>query len=103
MDDNYIVRTHREGTIKTSSSIEDTLTSMGQTALTNRSLGSVVAIVEKANGKITKSTLRWAEGTDTTFRESMEKRANELLAETNRLVEGSGDNNDIRVKLVAKK
>ena len=55
MDDNYIVRTHREGTIKTTTSIEDALTSMGQTALTNRSLGSVVAIVEKANGKITKS------------------------------------------------
>jgi hypothetical protein len=103
MDVNYIVRTHREGTLNTDSSIEETLNNMGQDALKTRTLGSVVAIVEKAGGKITKSTLRWAAGNDPKFQGIMQKNADTLLAQTERLVDGGGDDNDIRVKFVGKK
>ena len=103
MDINYIVRTHREGTINTDASIEETLNKMGQDALTTRTLGSVVAIVEKVAGRITKNKLRWGEDNDPKFQGIMERNADALLAQTLKLVEGGGDDDDIRVKFVAKK
>lgn len=103
MDENYIVRTHREGTIESTAGIEATLTKMGKDILDTRLLGSVVAIVEKVDGRISKQKLRWGEDNDPKFNTSMNELATVLLADTVKASEGGGDNNDLRVKVVGKK
>jgi hypothetical protein len=103
MDVNYIVRTHREGTIDSTPSIEATLNKMGKANLDTRLLGSVVAIVEKVDGRITKQKLRWGSDNDPKFNSSMNELATVLLADTVKASEGGGDTNDLRVKYVGKK
>jgi len=103
MDVNYIVRTHREGTIDSTPEIEATLNKMGEKALETRTFGSVVAIVEREAGKTTKQKLRWGEDNDPKFNSVMGEEAKLLLAQTVKASDGGGDTNDIRVKIVGKR
>ncbi|MEO9533588.1 MAG: hypothetical protein ABJG68_01210 [Crocinitomicaceae bacterium] len=103
MDENFIVRTHREGTIDSTAPIEATLNKIGKDILDTRLLGSVVAIVEKEGGRITKQKLRWGEDNDPKFNTTFGEIANTLLADTVKASEGGGDTNDLRIKVVGKK
>ncbi|MFT4599922.1 MAG: hypothetical protein ACI857_000089 [Arenicella sp.] len=103
MDINYIVRTHREGTIDSTPEIETRLTSMGCDILRTRTLGSVVAIVEKEAGIITKQKLRWGEDNDPKFQGIVQADADLLLADAVRASTGGGEDNDIRLKIVGKR
>lgn len=82
--------------------METIISGMGCTSFKNRALGSVVVIVEKVAGKITKEKVKWGEGNDPLFNESQSRDANALLPLAVKQVNGGGDDGEIRIKLVAK-
>jgi hypothetical protein len=101
MDADFIVRTVREGTVNTNDAIEKYINTMGGDCFTSRVVGFVTAIVEKTGGKITKKKLRWS-GDD--FKKVHEKNATIMLDEMEKVVAGGGnDEEELRVKVVAKK
>jgi hypothetical protein len=101
MDADFIVRTVREGTVNTTDSIEKQVNTMGSDCFSTRVLGFVTAILEKQGGKITKKRLRWS-GDD--FKKVHERNATIMLDEMEKVVAGGGgDEEELRVKVVAKK
>lgn len=102
MERDFIVRTHRDGTMDTNADIEATVTKMGCTVLTERLEGSVTAVVEKEKGQITKSRLRW-DDESAAFKKWLEPDANVLLQQVTDQVKGNGgDNGELRVKVRGK-
>ena len=103
-EEDFIIRTLREGTVQTDQAIEAIVTQMGTTLMTDRSLGTVVIVAEMVNGQITKQNIRWAQGNDPAFDKALDPMAKKLLPEVVRVVQGGGGGNgDLKVKVVAKK
>ena len=102
MERDFTVRSHRDGTVDTTPDMETIISNMGCNSFNNRALGSVVVIVEKVKGTITKEKIKWREGNDPIFNESQAKDANTLLALATRQVNGGGEDGEIRIKIVAK-
>lgn len=103
MEEEFVVKSHSEGTVPVTADITRILSTMGCLGFNERNLGSVKAVVEKVDGKITKQKLVWAEDNDPKFNESQLRNANELLSAAIKAVEGAGDPSDIYVKFVTKK
>lgn len=103
MEEDFIVRTVREGTVNVNTAIEDEITKMGQTAFSIRNLGSVTVLVERSGGVNTKEKIRWGAGNDPKFNDAMKASADVILANAVKLVEGGGDDGDLRVKIISKK
>lgn len=101
-EQNFDVVTHREGTMRTDPSIEAIVTRMGIQSFNDRELGAVAAVVEKVAGKITKEKLNWKEGSSVKFQENQRVNAEALLAACVKLVNGNGDDGEIKVKVKAK-
>jgi hypothetical protein len=102
MEAEYIIRTHREGTVKTDSKVEGIITTIGCNCLTGRLLGKVTVIVEKVGGKFTKEKIRMDPDSDPSFVKSVDPDAKNLLVALKAVADGGGDEVEIRVKLVAK-
>ena len=101
MDVDFIVRTHREGTIDTNKDIEAIVTKMGQTCFQDTAIGSVAAIVESdASGTIIKNKLRW-EG-DPIFEKNQRLNADALLIAVTAAIKGAGGGDDLKVKIKTK-
>ena len=103
MEEDFIVRTHREGTAKVTTDMELTISSMGCTCFNNRDLGRVTIIVERERGVIIKEKIKWGKDNDSKFDETMSNDAKTLLEQSIKAVEGGGDDDDVRIKIVAKK
>lgn len=103
MEEEFIVRTIREGTVATNTDIEETLTAMGGQGFRERYCGSVAAVVEKNGGIITKRRINWGTDNDPLFNESQKRNADVLLAAALKAVEGGGDPSELLVKFVVKK
>ena len=101
--DDFIVRTVREGTLKTTQEIEDLINKIAKPRFDDRYLGSVVVIVEKEAGKITKQKYRFAADNDPNFDAKVKPDAEALLAAVVKLVNGGGDEEEVRLKVVSKK
>ncbi|MCB9223686.1 MAG: hypothetical protein H6582_05855 [Crocinitomicaceae bacterium] len=104
MELDFDVNTHREGTIDTNDTIESIINKMACDCFTNRITGSVVAVVEKTGGEITKNKLKWGEDNDPKFQSILQRNADTLLLEVLSRVKGGGnDPEELRVKIVVKK
>ena len=103
-EEDFIIRTVREGSVQTDQAIEDGITAMGIALFQNRALGTVVIDVEMANGQFTKEKVRWGQGNDPAFDQSLANIAQKLLGEAKRVVQGGGGGaGDLKLKVVAKK
>lgn len=102
MEEEFIIRTLREGSVKSTPEIEDILNVMGCETLKSRFLGSVAAVVEKADGRITKQRLNWGADNNPKFNESNQRNADLLLQATVKAVEGGNDPSEMRIRFVAK-
>ena len=103
-EEDFIIRTLREGTVQTNQAIEAIITQMGSTLMTDRSLGSVVIIAEMVNGQMTKENIRWGQGNDPAFDKALDPMAKKLLPEVVKVVQGGGGGaGDLKLKVVAKK
>lgn len=103
MEEDFIVRTSSEGTIATPEAAVGAINESGCARFKDRLLGKVTIIVEKVDGTITKDTIRWAPDNDPKFNAAMDKAASTILAACRAAVDGGGNDEDIRVKFVAKK
>ena len=104
MEEEFAVRTSREGTIDTNIEIEDTLNIMGGQGFKDRYCGTVAAVVEKSGGRITKQRLNWGEENDPKFNDAQMRNATVLLAAAVKALETSGgDPSELRVKFIVKK
>ena len=102
MEEEFNVKTLREGNVKTNQDIESILNVMACEGFNNRYLGVVAAVVEKTDGRITKQKLNWGEANDPNFNKAQQKNADALLAATVKAVEGGGDPSEMKVKFVVK-
>ena len=98
----FIVVTRREGTFRTDRSCEDIINKMGNQSLSDRALGGVTIAVDQAGGKITKQKINWRDDSSDQFKENQKLNADALLAATVKLVTGSGDDGEIKIKVRAK-
>ena len=103
MEEDFIVRTHREGTVATNTDIENTFNKMGCSILNTRLLGSVTIVVERVDGVTTKERIKWGDENDQKFDQLLAADANTLLSQAAAAVKGHGDNGDLRLKVVGKK
>lgn len=102
MEEEFNIRTLREGTAKSTPDIEAIFNAMGGDGFRTRYLGTVAAVVEKSGGRITKQRLNWGDDNDPKFNETHQKNADALLAATVKAVEGGGDPTDLRTKFTTK-
>ncbi|MBI3136721.1 MAG: hypothetical protein HYZ14_18755 [Bacteroidetes bacterium] len=103
MEELFEVRAAGEGTVAVGTEINTILSSMGCQGFNERYLGVVKAVVEKAEGRITKQKLVWGEENDPKFNESQQKNATALLGAAIKAVEGGGDPAELVVKFVVRK
>jgi hypothetical protein len=103
MEEEFAVRTQREGSARVTPDIEAVLSTMGGQSFRDRHLGSVSAVVEKVGGVITKQRLRWGDENDLSFNDAHLKNAETLLAATVKAVETGGDPSELVVKFVVKR
>lgn len=103
MEEDFIIRTHREGTVSTTTDIENTFNTMGCTILNTRLLGHVTIVVERVDGVNTKERTKWGDDNDPKFDSALAADAKTLLSQAIKAVEGNGDNGDLRLKVVGKK
>jgi hypothetical protein len=103
MEEEFAVRTQREGTARVTPDIEDVLSTMGGQSFRDRYCGTVSAVVEKEGGVITKQRLRWGEENDVNFNAVHQKSAEILLAAATKAVESGGDPSELLVRFVVKK
>ncbi len=102
MERDFLVRSHREGTVDTTADMETIISNMGCIGFNKRALGKVTIIVQKTGGEITKQKVKWDEANDPIFNESQRKDADSLLPMAVKVVDGGGDDGEIRIKLIAK-
>lgn len=105
IEEDFIIRTLREGSIRTDQAIEAIITQMGITLMTDRFLGSVAVLTEVENGQVTRAKIRWGQDNDPAFDKSLQPMAEKLLAEEERilLAAGPGGPGNLKIKIVAKK
>ena len=102
-EDLFVVRTLREGTVKTNDNIESILTNMGSVALRSRNLGKVRVVVEKVGGQFTKQKVVFLDTNDQAFNAEHEQNANILLTECIKVVDGNGNDGEFKVIVTSKK
>lgn len=103
MEELFEVRATGDGTVEIDQSINQVLSTMGCVGFNVRSLGTVKAVVEKIDGKITKQRLVWGEENDPRFNEAQSKNASALLDAVTRAVQAGGEPAELVVKFVVKK
>ena len=101
MEEEFIVESLREGTTRISNDMEHTISNIGSKCFQNRDLGDVIVEVERLNGIINKQII-WGETNSRRFNENLNSDVERLLNQSVRAVEGSGDDNGVRIKMVAK-
>ena len=102
--EDFIIRTVREGTIKTNDDIEGIINKIGKGRLDDRLLGKVTAIVEKEKGVITKALYRFADDNEPAFNDKVKADAEALVAAAKKAIEGNGgDDVEVRIRVVAKR
>jgi hypothetical protein len=103
MEEDFIIRTHREGTVETTTDIENTFNTMGCSVMNTRLLGAVTIVVERIGGINTKERINWAADNNPKFDSLLDADAKTLLSQAIKAVEGGGDNGDLRLKFVGKR
>lgn len=102
MEEEFIVKTHVEGTARPTEDIKQIFKSMGCQGFNDGYLGTVAAVVEIENGVITKQRLNWGADNDPKFNSTQQKNADALLAAAVKAAQGGGDPSEIKVKFIVK-
>ena len=102
MEEEFIVKTHVEGTARATEDMNQIFKAMGCQGFNDGFLGTVAAVVEIEGGRITKQKLNWGADNDPKFNSAQQKTADALLEAATKAAQGGGDPSEIKAKFVVK-